>query len=81
MAKRKSVFGACHLCGDVGKLSFEHVPPRATFKAGSIMQDRGLEMFEEQNVDKIKGKINQRGAGGYTLRELAARTYPKPLNL
>ena len=33
------------------------------------MQARGLEIFRERNIERIKGKISQRGAGGYTLCE------------
>src|SRR6267142_5142636 len=69
MARGKTVFGTCHLCGLSRKLSFEHVPPHAAFNEYPIMEARGLEMFEERDIDRIKGRISQRGAGGYTLCE------------
>lgn len=60
--------GPCHLCGTIGILSYEHVPPRGAFNDSGVLQ---------ANIEKLIGKpfakeniettINQRGAGGFTL--------------
>ena len=65
---RKPVLGICHICGRSGKLSFEHVPPEAAFNNRAVREIRGEAVFYA-NLDKISGKISQRGAGSYTLCE------------
>jgi len=50
--------GKCHICGNVGELSSEHVPPKSAFNDKPII----LKPFEGG-----KGKIQQRGMGDYTL--------------
>lgn len=67
----KSRFGSCCICGVYGKLSFEHVPPRAAFNHQPIL----LSTFEDiqqvehasGNLDNIRGKKQQRGMGAHTL--------------
>lgn len=63
---RKPVFGNCRICGVFGKLSFEHVPPRAAFNNRPILLRRGLENINS-SLDDVKGEKRQRGAGDYTL--------------
>src|SRR5438094_5361898 len=69
MARTKTLFGICHLCGLYKKLSFEHSPPEAAFNDRAIRQIRGFEVIDRQDLDNLKGKISQRGAGGYTFCE------------
>jgi hypothetical protein len=71
MARTKAVFGTCHLCGGLNKkLSFEHCPPEAAFNNTRIWQLRGIEgLINKLDLDNLRGKISQRGAGGYTLCE------------
>ncbi len=52
--------GRCHICGNVGELSFEHVPPEKAFNNKPIKMGRIID---------IKLKIQQRGMGAYTLCE------------
>ncbi len=62
----KSRTGVCCICGAVGKLSFEHVPPEFAFN------DRTVTEYEWKNflvAEKSKGRQRQRGAGAYTLCE------------
>lgn len=70
MARRKTILGVCHLCGEYTKLSFEHVPPKAAFNDRPVV-NANIEMLikKEADLDSFTGKTNQRGAGGYTLCE------------
>jgi hypothetical protein len=70
LARRKHIVGACHLCGDHTKLSFEHVPPKAAFNDRPVVQVSIEKLIKkESDLDNISGKTFQRGAGGYTLCE------------
>lgn len=55
---KKTRIGKCHLCGNIGKLSFEHVPPESAFNDKPVI----IQPFEGG-----KGRIQQRGMGDYTL--------------
>jgi hypothetical protein len=66
---RKPKEGDCHICGKFGKLSFEHVPPRAAFNNHPIVLQGIDEILKRGEQTKTKGKIFQRGAGAYTLCE------------
>lgn len=57
MGKRTQT-GKCHICGNVGRLSFEHVPPESAFNDKPVI----IKPFEGG-----KGKIQQRGMGAFTL--------------
>lgn len=69
--KRRSKSGKCHICGKIGKLSYEHVPPASAFnkkatkvyKAIDVIQGGGLPW----EVEGLSGTILQRGLGDYTL--------------
>ena len=65
----KPVFGTCHLCGSHGKLSFEHVPPKAAFNHRRILHTAFEKILAAQNLDDVRGTFQQRGAGAYTLCE------------
>jgi hypothetical protein len=71
MARRKTIFGNCHICGNHGKLSFEHVPPKSAFNDHPVFVADIKELIGNLNGDlrNIKGKVHQLGAGGYTLCE------------
>ena len=71
MSRRRRT-GRCHLCGETGELSFEHVPPRAAFNNKRIEIAGGEEILSEEQrsgyrLDKLRGKIHQRGMGAFTL--------------
>lgn len=67
MAKRSNN-GPCHLCGDVGKLSFEHSPPEAAFNARPLLHAHIKKLIAGRDLDSVSGRVRQRGAG-YTLCE------------
>lgn len=70
MAKKEKT-GKCHICGVDGKLSYEHVPPASAFNKTSAKVYRALDVIQGNGlpweVEGLKGKILQRGLGGYTL--------------
>jgi len=72
MNRTRTKTGPCSVCGLVGKLSYEHVPPESAFNdSGVLVSDIrkviGSDLLEE--LQNPSGRINQRGAGGYTLCE------------
>lgn len=62
MAKKR--FGICHLCGNNGELSFEHIPPKKAFNNCPVS-------FYNYFMGKTEGGYNtqhsQKGLGEYTL--------------
>jgi len=70
MARRKKVYGVCHICGEYTKLSFEHVPPKAAFNSKPVV-NANIEALikKEKDLDNFSGKTSQRSSGGYTLCE------------
>lgn len=64
------VIGVCHLCGAYGPLSFEHVPPRAAFNDRPVVYKELQALLGQDARDFASaagGRIQQRGAGAYTL--------------
>jgi hypothetical protein len=62
--------GKCCICGVVGKLSFEHVPPEKAFNDHGVFEADIMKMLGGAWVPGEKpkdGRISQRGAGRYTL--------------
>lgn len=71
----QAYFGICHLCGSFGRLSFEHVPPQSAFNNHRILRTRFDELLAANDLDNLRGKVQQRGSGGYTLcRECNSKT-------
>ena len=69
MAKRK-IEGRCHICGDFGPLSWEHVPPKQAFNSRPVEAHPWIESLDFGIDDeRPRGKVLQRGMGGYTLCE------------
>lgn len=76
MGKQKH-FGKCRICGNERKLTFEHVPPGATYNKRSVKMITLADYLEADknnnslpwDVDVTKGKIYQRGKGDYYLCE------------
>lgn len=64
---RKSNEGVCHICGTFGPLTFEHVPPEAAFNDRPVVRPKFMDIVGKGPDEEAKGKIQQRGAGGYTL--------------
>lgn len=65
--------GICHICGNYGPLTFEHVPPESAFNNKPVMKANFEEIIKNENErfdplgEMTRGSISQRGAGGYTL--------------
>ncbi|WP_237212999.1 hypothetical protein [Falsiroseomonas oryziterrae] len=79
MARRKAVFGECHLCGTHGKLSFEHVPPEAAFNDRKVLLHSIEKLISADDIaaameDTSGTQIKQRGMGAYTLCERCNNT-------
>jgi len=65
---RSDRHGICRLCGFEGKLSFEHVPPRAAFNRNPLVLT-GINELRGRDLDDVRGRTQQKGAGAYTLCE------------
>jgi hypothetical protein len=65
--------GVCHLCGQAGKLSFEHVPPEAAFNDQRVLESDIHRLLGSKDLindlENPRGRYKQRGAGNYTLCE------------
>jgi len=59
--------GECHICGRVGPLSFEHVPPRKAFNDRPVIRARFEDLLGIGPDEPIRGEYQQRGMGDYTL--------------
>ena len=59
--------GYCHICGQFGKLSYEHIPPQSAFNDKRIWVAHGRQLFEGKTTDSLKKQPQQKGAGGHTL--------------
>jgi hypothetical protein len=60
--------GTCAVCGQVGKLSFEHVPPQSAFNNKPIYMYNELN-FDERAKEMGRRKKSNKGFGSYTLCE------------
>lgn len=71
----KSKEGKCRICGKIGTLTYEHVPPKKAFNSNKAFIHMGEEILKQATsgfpweLPKSKGKQLQRGIGGYTLCE------------
>lgn len=70
--------GKCNLCGKETSLTFEHVPPENSFNSFAVKEypfEESIKMMTGADGRKpwdfsgLRGKINQRGGGGYYLCE------------
>lgn len=74
---RNKVYGKCRICGKEGKLTFEHIPPRATFNKQSARVVKLMDLIKAENeddaypweLDQAAYTISQRGLGEYCLCE------------
>lgn len=71
--------GTCAVCGEYGDLSFEHVPPRSCYNDRAVEVLRGERVLDLAPGETPRGRIEQRGAGGYyscaTCNNLSGRLY------
>lgn len=76
MAKKR-VVGKCHICGKEGKLTFEHIPPGATYNKQSVRLVKLMDLLKAEKtedalpweLERAPGRISQRGKGEYCLCE------------
>lgn len=75
MSKKHKEYGICRICGEYKELTFEHVPPETVFNKGAV-RNVGIDAVIKDTIknDKLpweinygKGKIQQRGRGGFYL--------------
>jgi len=59
--------GKCHICGRIGPLSFEHIPPRKAFNERPVIKAQFEELVGLGPDEPIRGPTQQRGMGEYTL--------------
>ncbi len=59
--------GICCLCGTVGPLSFEHVPPRSAFNTRPVFAKTMEDWLKSEDPYATKGRQQQKGSGAYTL--------------
>ena len=67
---RKKVIGRCHICGSIGNLSFEHVPPQAAFNKQPVRLSKSEALLQKLNTgdfENLQTIIQQKGLGRYTL--------------
>lgn len=65
--KNNSELGTCHICGQHGKITFEHIPPKGAYNKRPVLIAYGRQLFEGRGIDDLKKERRQRGAGDYTL--------------
>lgn len=66
---KKEVYGQCHICGEYGKLSFEHIPPQAALNNGQVKAYSGEEILKTFQGEKATYQNMQRGMGRFSLCE------------
>ncbi len=66
---KKRPEGKCRICGVVGPLSWEHVPPEAAYNNHPTVRASQEQMLMPGPWDGTRGQVQQRGSGGYTLCE------------
>lgn len=69
MTKKKITEGNCALCGELKKLSFEHVPPAAAFNNKPIFIQNHEHLTDQSSYVYGKKMKSHKGFGGYTLCE------------
>lgn len=69
MSRSQKVYGKCHICGAVGELTFEHIPPESAFNDHPAVLYRVLDLLNVGPDDEVKakGQAIQKGMGGHTL--------------
>ena len=67
MSKKKIVEGECSVCGNIGRLSFEHIPPRSAFNNKPIQIQNHINLFEKESFLFGKGTCLNKGLGAYSL--------------
>ncbi|KAF0223607.1 MAG: hypothetical protein FD133_1720 [Erysipelotrichaceae bacterium] len=53
MSKRKCLDGKCFICGQVGKLTYEHIPPKVTFNNKPVKTNSGLDLLTKNDDNPL----------------------------
>lgn len=61
--------GYCHICGNYGELSFEHIPPETALNKNKAIIYTGDEVIKKYRGEKSRYINQQQGMGRYTLCE------------
>lgn len=76
MTSKKTIIGKCRICGKEDKLTFEHIPPRASYNKEAVKTVNLLDVIEAEkknimpwDLDRMPSTISQRGRGAYCLCE------------
>jgi hypothetical protein len=69
VGRKQRPSGKCHLCGCVGELSWEHVPPESAYNDRRIVRAKQQQMLVPGPWDGQNGDVLQRGSGAFTLCE------------
>lgn len=72
---RNKEYGKCRICGEEGRLTFEHIPPSATYNKQSVRIVKLMDLIKAENeddaypwvLDQASYTISQRGIGEYCL--------------
>lgn len=64
---KKAVYGKCHICGEYGELSFEHIPPQAALNKGQVKAYSGEEILKTFHGERARYQNMQRGMGRFSL--------------
>lgn len=70
-------YGKCALCGGIGKLTFEHIPPKSAFNSRPVRPVSGLDLLAKKTINDekrmpwdtmgLKYENQQQGMGRYSL--------------
>jgi hypothetical protein len=63
--KKPSPHGACAICGELGTLTFEHVPPHGAYNDRRVEVLSGTQALGLVPGEVRRGRISQRGVGDY----------------
>jgi hypothetical protein len=63
----KERIGTCSICSNIGKLSFEHLPPESAFNNKPIYTQDFERLFDNKSYLYLKKSVSQRGFGRYSL--------------
>lgn len=61
----KTKKGQCHLCGNFGELTFEHIPPKAAFNNTPILIQKHEHLFDKNSYVFGKSIRSNNGSGSY----------------
>jgi hypothetical protein len=63
----RKIQGICRVCGEFGKLTFEHIPPQCAFNRSALKSYKLDQFWALEAGERARYKSDQRGAGEYAL--------------